>query len=112
MTTSYRQELEKYRDIDEDKLLKELSPEELDQLDLELQEMDPEVRSGAVGVGERTLGFILETLQIKRIGDGPGASSVVGFGSRQSCPKWHNCAISAFGENQKIETYLPYFFGV
>ncbi|ETE61093.1 Tropomodulin-4, partial [Ophiophagus hannah] len=42
MTTSYRQELEKYRDIDEDKLLKELSPEELDQLDLELQEMDPE----------------------------------------------------------------------
>lgn len=47
MTTSYRQELEKYRDIDEDKLLKELSPEELDQLDLELQEMDPEVRSGA-----------------------------------------------------------------
>lgn len=46
MTTSYRQELEKYRDIDEDKLLMELSPEELAQLDLELQEMDPEVRPG------------------------------------------------------------------
>ncbi|XP_063001810.1 tropomodulin-4 [Elgaria multicarinata webbii] len=42
MTTSYQKELEKYRDIDEDKILKELSPEELDQLDLELQEMDPE----------------------------------------------------------------------
>ncbi|KAM6434478.1 tropomodulin-4 isoform 1-T2 [Liasis olivaceus] len=42
MTTSYRKELEKYRDIDEDKILRELSPEELDQLDLELQEMDPE----------------------------------------------------------------------
>lgn len=44
MTTSYRQELEKYRDIDEEQLLKELSAEELDQLDQELQEMDPEVR--------------------------------------------------------------------
>ncbi|KAJ6652716.1 hypothetical protein lerEdw1_011158 [Lerista edwardsae] len=42
MTTSYQKELEKYRDIDEDKILKELSAEELAQLDLELQEMDPE----------------------------------------------------------------------
>nr|XP_060613989.1 tropomodulin-4 [Anolis sagrei ordinatus] len=42
MSTSYQKELEKYRDIDEDKILKELSPEELAQLDLELQEMDPE----------------------------------------------------------------------
>ncbi|XP_006275463.1 tropomodulin-4 [Alligator mississippiensis] len=41
-STSYRQELEKYRDIDEDKILRELSQEELDQLDLELLEMDPE----------------------------------------------------------------------
>ncbi|NWV27100.1 TMOD4 protein, partial [Origma solitaria] len=40
--TSYRQELEKYRDIDEDKILQELSPEELAQLDMELAEMDPE----------------------------------------------------------------------
>lgn len=45
-STSYRQELEKYRDIDEDKILRELSQEELDQLDLELLEMDPEVGSG------------------------------------------------------------------
>lgn len=44
MTSSYQKELEKYRDIDEDKILKELSAEELAQLDLELQEMDPEVR--------------------------------------------------------------------
>ncbi|KAI6073085.1 Skeletal muscle type tropomodulin [Aix galericulata] len=42
--TSYRQELEKYRDIDEDKILRELSAEELEQLDMELLEMDPEVR--------------------------------------------------------------------
>uniref|UniRef100_A0A674HA07 Tropomodulin 4 n=1 Tax=Taeniopygia guttata TaxID=59729 RepID=A0A674HA07_TAEGU len=34
--------LEKYRDIDEDKILQELSPEELAQLDAELAEMDPE----------------------------------------------------------------------
>lgn len=47
--TSYRQELEKYRDIDEDKILRELSPEELAQLDLELLEMDPEVGPGAGG---------------------------------------------------------------
>ncbi|XP_075032327.1 tropomodulin-4 isoform X2 [Calonectris borealis] len=40
--TSYRQELEKYRDIDEDKILRELSAEELAQLDMELLEMDPE----------------------------------------------------------------------
>ncbi|XP_031464032.1 tropomodulin-4 isoform X3 [Phasianus colchicus] len=40
--TSYRQELEKYRDIDEDKILQELSAEELEQLDTELLEMDPE----------------------------------------------------------------------
>uniref|UniRef100_A0A8C5WN93 Tropomodulin 4 n=1 Tax=Laticauda laticaudata TaxID=8630 RepID=A0A8C5WN93_LATLA len=53
MTTSYRQELEKYRDIDEDKLLKELSPEELDQLDLELQEMDPENMMLPAGLRQR-----------------------------------------------------------
>lgn len=47
--TSYRQELEKYRDIDEDKILRELSAEELEQLDMELLEMDPEVGPGAGG---------------------------------------------------------------
>ncbi|KAJ1080594.1 hypothetical protein NDU88_000789 [Pleurodeles waltl] len=39
---SYQKELEKYRDIDEDEILKTMSPEDLAQLDLELQEMDPE----------------------------------------------------------------------
>ncbi|KAE8588552.1 hypothetical protein XENTR_v10022608 [Xenopus tropicalis] len=39
---SYQKELEKYRDIDEDELMKAMSPEELAQLDFELQEMDPE----------------------------------------------------------------------
>lgn len=47
--TSYWQELEKYRDIDEDKILQELSAEELAQLDLELLEMDPEVGPGGGG---------------------------------------------------------------
>lgn len=47
--TPYRQELEKYRDIDEDKILQELSPEELAQLDAELAEMDPEVGAGTAG---------------------------------------------------------------
>ncbi|XP_078525332.1 tropomodulin-4 [Lissotriton helveticus] len=39
---SYQKELEKYRDIDEDEILKAMSPEDLAQLDMELQEMDPE----------------------------------------------------------------------
>ncbi|XP_075463874.1 tropomodulin-4 [Ascaphus truei] len=41
-TMSYQKELEKYRDIDEDEIMRGLSAEELNQLDLELQEMDPE----------------------------------------------------------------------
>lgn len=36
----YQKELEKYRDIDEDEILRILSFEELEQLDCELQEMD------------------------------------------------------------------------
>ncbi|XP_041427999.1 tropomodulin 4 L homeolog isoform X1 [Xenopus laevis] len=39
---SYQKDLEKYRDVDEDALMKAMSPEELAQLDYELQEMDPE----------------------------------------------------------------------
>ncbi|XP_053330620.1 tropomodulin-4 isoform X3 [Spea bombifrons] len=41
-TMSYQKELEKYRDIDEDAIMRGMSVEELAQLDLELQEMDPE----------------------------------------------------------------------
>ncbi|NWU92922.1 TMOD4 protein, partial [Upupa epops] len=51
--TSYRQELEKYRDIDEDKILQELSAEELAQLDLELMEMDPENMMLPAGLRQR-----------------------------------------------------------
>lgn len=39
---SYQKELEKYRDIDEDEIMRGMSAEELAQLDIELQEMDPE----------------------------------------------------------------------
>ncbi|XP_075049335.1 tropomodulin-4 [Mixophyes fleayi] len=39
---SYQKELEKYRDVDEDEIMRGMSAEELAQLDLELQEMDPE----------------------------------------------------------------------
>lgn len=67
--TSYRQELEKYRDIDEDKILQELSAEELEQLDTELLEMDPEVRPG-VGTAQD-------------MGGGPGRR---GSGSTHGCP--------------------------
>lgn len=41
------------RDIDEDAILKGLSAEELDQLEFELQEMDPEVQQ-AWGQGSST----------------------------------------------------------
>ncbi|KAJ8339840.1 hypothetical protein SKAU_G00344730 [Synaphobranchus kaupii] len=39
---SYRKEMEKYRDVDEDELLKKLSEEELQMLEDELEELDPD----------------------------------------------------------------------
>lgn len=66
--SSYLKELEKYRDIDEDEILKTLSPEELEQLDCELQEMDPEVGAPAQGIGQ-SLG--------SRKGVGPGTETRV-----------------------------------
>lgn len=40
---SYRKELEKYRDLDEDKILGTLTEEELRKLENELEELDPDV---------------------------------------------------------------------
>lgn len=40
---SVLKEMEKYRDIDEDELLKKLSEEELQRLEDELEELDPDV---------------------------------------------------------------------
>ncbi|KAM8787036.1 tropomodulin-4 isoform 2-T2 [Rhynchonycteris naso] len=51
--SSYLKELEKYRDIDEDEILRTLSPEELEQLDCELQEMDPENMLLPAGLRQR-----------------------------------------------------------
>ncbi|XP_044532088.1 tropomodulin-4 isoform X2 [Gracilinanus agilis] len=51
--SSYRKELEKYKDIDEDEILRSLSPEELEQLDAELQEMDPENMLLPAGLRQR-----------------------------------------------------------
>lgn len=42
---SYRKEMEKYRDVDEDELLQKLSEEELRRLEDELEELDPDVRT-------------------------------------------------------------------
>lgn len=60
------------RDIDEDAILKGLSAEELDQLEYELQEMDPEVRRGGGGrsirlslPGGRLLTNFSETLAVR-----------------------------------------------
>ncbi|XP_043916933.1 tropomodulin-1 isoform X2 [Protopterus annectens] len=39
---SYRKELEKYRDLDEDEILNKLSEEELQKLENELEELDPD----------------------------------------------------------------------
>lgn len=44
---SYRQELEKYRDLDEDKILGALTEEELRTLENELDELDPDERPGS-----------------------------------------------------------------
>lgn len=38
-----RKEMEKYRDVDEDELLNKLSEEELQRLEDELEELDPDV---------------------------------------------------------------------
>lgn len=48
MALSYKKDLGKYKDIDEDELLNKLSAEELKQLETALEEMDPEVRTGGL----------------------------------------------------------------
>lgn len=45
MALSYKKDLEKYKDLDEDEILNKLSAEELQQLESALEEMDPEVRA-------------------------------------------------------------------
>ncbi|XP_041838680.1 tropomodulin-2 [Melanotaenia boesemani] len=42
MALSYKKDLEKYKDLDEDEILNKLSAEELKQLETALEEMDPE----------------------------------------------------------------------
>lgn len=44
MALSYKKDLDKYKDLDEDEILNNLSAEELKQLETALEEMDPEVR--------------------------------------------------------------------
>lgn len=43
MALSFKKDLEKYKEIDEDEILDKLSEEELKQLENALEEMDPEV---------------------------------------------------------------------
>lgn len=43
MALLHKKELEKYKDLDEDEILNKLSAEELKQLEVALEEMDPEV---------------------------------------------------------------------
>jgi len=43
MALSYKKDLDKYKDLDEDEILNKLSAEELKQLETALEEMDPEV---------------------------------------------------------------------
>lgn len=45
MALSYKKDLDKYKDIDEDEILNKLSVDELKQLETALEEMDPEVRT-------------------------------------------------------------------
>lgn len=44
MALSFKKDLGKYKDIDEDEILNQLSAEELKQLETALEDMDPEVR--------------------------------------------------------------------
>lgn len=43
MALSFKKDLEKYKEIDEDEILNKLSEEELKQLENALEEIDPEV---------------------------------------------------------------------
>lgn len=43
MALSFKKDLEKYKELDEDEILNKLSEEELKQLESALEEMDPEV---------------------------------------------------------------------
>lgn len=45
MALSFKKDLDKYKDLDEDEILNKLSAEELKQLETALEEMDPEVRA-------------------------------------------------------------------
>lgn len=45
MALSFKKDLDKYKDLDEDEILNKLSAEELKQLETALEEMDPEVRT-------------------------------------------------------------------
>lgn len=53
MALSFKKDLDKYKDLDEDEILNKLSAEEIKQLETALEEMDPEVRAqgGGEGVG-------------------------------------------------------------
>ncbi|XP_046699211.1 tropomodulin-1 isoform X3 [Silurus meridionalis] len=50
---SYRKEMEKYRDVDEDELLQKLSEEELRRLEDELEELDPDNALLPAGMRQR-----------------------------------------------------------
>lgn len=52
MALSFKKDLEKYKEIDEDEILNKLSEEELKQLESALEEMDPEVTT------RRTLSYV------------------------------------------------------
>ena len=52
MTLPFKKELEKYKDMDEEEILNNLSAEELRQLEHTLEELDPEVREMMRGVRE------------------------------------------------------------
>lgn len=55
MALSYKKDLDKYKDLDEDEILNKLSAEELKQLETALEEMDPEVRLGQCWRSSRAL---------------------------------------------------------
>lgn len=74
MALSFKKDLDKYKDIDEDEILNKLSEEELKQLETVLEEVDPEVRArrgleelhgSSVGTGEVSVVEIWLKCQIK-----------------------------------------------
>lgn len=91
---------EKYRDIDEDAILKGMSPEELEQLECELQEMDPENAMLPAGMRQRD--------QTKKNPTGPfNREALLGHLEKQALELADREDLVPFTKEKKGKAFIP-----